>query len=418
MLPLAPAAPTLNADRKAPAFRNIRYAYAERFEPADVLPYTGQFSAERGPVPPQLPSRLAIALGRQAPLSQSEDCQVLSVFAPGSGKNLPVLVWFHGGAHVSGGGELPWYDGARLAAEQNIIVVTVGYRLGALGNYYGANHSGPSPATTDQMAAIEWVHRNIDSFGGDPQRITLAGQSAGAFSIEVMLRWGLGPHVTGAILQSGNLKDPQITYTPDSAREHTKTFEKILGRRNPRDLPVDQLLDYEQEFIRLHGGITWAPARPNDERNLTIPILGGWTSEDDLPFTMMSHGLNSLTWPERHALEEQSRSDTTTLYITPTLDALRQANQHGALTWAYQFDWSVHGSPWGSPHCMELPFLFNNWEAWQTAPMLNGAEPSDIARIGRPIRHAWAKFVHNANPGPAWTPWTPNNHAINQLPQE
>lgn len=401
----------------AQAFHNIRYGHAERFGPAELVPFVDADPlAARGPISPQLPSRLAIALGPQAPLLQSEDCQVLSVYTPECAGRRPVLVWFHGGAHVSGGGELPWYDGTLLAAEQDIVVVTITSRLGLLGNYYDEGHQGPSPSTTDHLTAIEWVRRHIAEFGGDPGRVTLAGQSAGAFSVEVLLRWGVGPHVVGAILQSGNLRDPDLSRTPAAAREHSLRFERMLAGLALRDLSVEQLLEHQREFAELTKSLTWAPARPDDERPLDIPIVGGWNADDDLPFTMLSRGLETLTWRDRDTLDDQVQADTESLYVLPTTDALREAHDNGAQTWAYRFAWRTPHSPWGSPHCMEIPLLLGDWPAWKAAPMLQGVAPEEIDVTGRGMRHAWAEFARNSCPGAGWSPWDTQTGSINDLP--
>lgn len=400
-----------------PVFRNVRYAQAARFERAEILPFVDADSAEgRGPIAPQLPSRLAIALGPQEPLRQAEECQVLSIFTPSRSGSRPVLLWFHGGAHVSGGGELPWYDGVRLASEQDLVVVAVTFRLGVLGNYYDPGLIGPSPATTDQMVSIEWVHRNIAAFGGDPNQITLAGQSAGAFSIEVMLRWGLGKHVVGVILQSGNLRDPTINYTRRTAIDHSSAFDALLRGRNPRDLSAEQLLRHQRQFVEMNG-VTWAPARPDLELPLALPILGGWTADDDLPFTMLSHGLENLQWRDRKNLEAQVQSDTKSLYADPTMQALDETTGNGAPAWAYRFTWGVPGSPWGSPHCIELPFLLGDDEAWQAAPILAGSSPQSREMVGRRMRRAWGLFTRVSAPGGNWTRWSPERRVVNDLPQ-
>nr|WP_162259417.1 carboxylesterase family protein [Phycicoccus sp. Soil803] len=410
--------PIVGRLHQALVFRNITYGRAERFAPAELLPFEDAVpQGTRGPLPPQQPSRLAIALGPQAPLTQREDCQVLSIHTPDLRGTRPVLVWFHGGAHVSGGGELPWYDGARLATEQDVVVVAVTFRLGVLGHYYEDGMEGPSPAMTDQMAAIEWVHRNIREFGGDPESIVLAGQSAGAMSIEVMLRWGLGPHVVGAILQSGNLRDPSVTYSPTTARAHARAFDSVLSGRNAHDLTVDELLHAQGVFAARMNGPTWGPVRPEIDRPVNMPILGGWTADDDLPFTALSHGFDRLTWDVRMLLDAQVQADTSVMYRDPTIGILREARAQGFKAWAYCFTWAVPDSPWGSPHCMELPFLLGGREAWASAPMLAGANWDDIEQLGRGVRRAWANFMRTSNPGSGWAEWSPDSMRVNHIPR-
>ncbi|KQV75379.1 hypothetical protein ASC61_10400 [Aeromicrobium sp. Root344] len=297
-----------------------------------------------------------------------------------------------------------------------MVVVTVTYRLGVLGHYHPDDHTGPSPATTDQTTAIEWVHRHIQELGGDPNRITLVGQSAGASSIEVMLRWGLGPHVTGAILQSGNLCDPSISRSLVQAREHSASFDVLMKSVDPRGLPVSALLQYQDEFTRLNAGPTWAPARPDIEQPLDLALLGGWNTDDDLPFTVMSHNLDALTWHHRELLEAQAHADTASLYAEPTLEALGESYANGRPAWAYQFTWSAPGSPWGACHCIEIPFVLGAQYAWRHAPMLHGVPSDQLETYGRQMRQAWAEFARHANPGGEWRPWTPHEGAINLVP--
>ena len=123
-----------------------------------------------------------------APGPQSEDCLSLNVYAPQAGERLPVIVWIHGGAFVAGGSNQ--YDGTRLAGEGPVVVVTLNYRLGALGFLAHAGldetrEGEPSgnDAIRDQQLALQWVQRNIDAFGGDPDNVTLVGESAGSASV-------------------------------------------------------------------------------------------------------------------------------------------------------------------------------------------------------------------------------------------
>ncbi|MGE5182634.1 MAG: carboxylesterase/lipase family protein [Acidobacteriota bacterium] len=119
-----------------------------------------------------------------------EDCLYLNVWAPSGARNLPVMVWIHGGAFISGSGGDKWYDGALLAS-QGVIVVSINYRLGAFGFFAHPALDGEDPAyptsgnygLEDQRAALLWVQHNIKAFGGDPQRVTLFGESAGGFSV-------------------------------------------------------------------------------------------------------------------------------------------------------------------------------------------------------------------------------------------
>ena len=134
---------------------------------------------------------------------QSEDCLHLTVWTPAAdAQRRPVVVWLHGGAWQSGAGALDWYDGARLAGRGDVVVVAVNYRLAALGWLHVPGQTA-NVGLLDQEAAIDWVMDNIDALGGDPERVTLMGQSAGASSICAML--ARRPRFSRAILQSAAL---------------------------------------------------------------------------------------------------------------------------------------------------------------------------------------------------------------------
>ncbi|MBI3864220.1 MAG: carboxylesterase family protein, partial [Planctomycetia bacterium] len=178
---------------------------------------------------PQAPSRLSFAMGDLAD-TQDEDCLTLTVWTPSAGGArrpvpLPVLVWLHGGAYVSGGGALDWYSGARLAREGDLVVVGVNYRLGALGWLHHRDLCAGNLGLLDQHAALEWVRDNIAAFGGDPGNVTLWGQSAGAQSIALLLmRASSRGLFRRAILQSAPLgAAPRL---PDDA---TAAADGMLG---------------------------------------------------------------------------------------------------------------------------------------------------------------------------------------------
>src|SRR5688572_301132 len=172
------------------AFRGVPFASApvgpRRFgPPLPVQPWSGVRMADTwGSIAPQAPLIGALAY-ETGP--QSEDCLSLNVFTPGcdDGRR-PVMVWIHGGSFVSGSGSTPMYAGRRLATRGDVVVVTVNYRLGALGFLAHEDLRDPETGTIgnagllDQVAALEWVRDNIAGFGGDPSQVTVFGESAGA----------------------------------------------------------------------------------------------------------------------------------------------------------------------------------------------------------------------------------------------
>jgi len=210
------------------AYKGIAYATAARWQapvPAQWPPAGALKAVEFGPICPQ-----------DDPLQPSaEDCLYLNVWTPGNaingGRSLPVMLFIHGGAFVKGMGSSPLYDGSAFAA-RGAVVVTFNYRLGALGflsaNALGSGEIGGNFGLMDQQAAMAWVQRNIASFGGDPKRVTLFGESAGAMSV------GLhtfdipssGPLFAAALMQSNPLGIQYLT--PAEAGRRGGVFLKAL----------------------------------------------------------------------------------------------------------------------------------------------------------------------------------------------
>src|SRR6202165_5292327 len=191
------------------AFKGIPYAAppfgANRFQPPRPPPSWdgGRDALESGRVAPQPPYAPPFdgLMGDQG--RQGEDCLNLNVWTPDPSRvGLPVMVWIHGGAFVRGSGALPTYDGTGFARD-GVVCVTINYRLGADGFLY-LDDGTANRGLLDQIAALEWIQENIRAFGGDPARVTIFGESAGAFSVATLLSM---PRAKGlfqrAIAQSG-----------------------------------------------------------------------------------------------------------------------------------------------------------------------------------------------------------------------
>ena len=180
-------------------FKGIHYARAARFQPPQpVEAWSGIRDAlALGPSTPQ-PKRAAEVpwwnwiTGRQP---QSEDCLVLNVFAPESavGRKRPVMFYLHGGGFTTGSASAPGVDGARLARDGDVVVVSINHRLNLFGFLYLAELAGPTYADSgnvgmlDAVAALQWVRQNIAAFGGDPGNVTIFGQSGGASKVAVLM---------------------------------------------------------------------------------------------------------------------------------------------------------------------------------------------------------------------------------------
>jgi para-nitrobenzyl esterase len=254
-------------------FRGVPFARPPlgklRFQPPErPEPWSGLRDATRfGPAAPQRAGMLGPVF-RLGIGETSEDCLYLNVWTPGlDGARRPVFVWIHGGAFVIGAGSQTLYDGAVLARRGNAVVVTINYRLGALGFLRlrelsrGALQVTGNEGLLDQLAALEWVRDEIAAFGGDPGNVTLFGESAGAMSCAALLGT---PRAQGlfhrAILQSGSAN--YVSPADVAARlAHALLAELGLGPdvvHALRELPVERLLAAQQ---RLFLGLALSPLR-------------------------------------------------------------------------------------------------------------------------------------------------------------
>lgn len=377
-------------DNGVTAFLGVPFAAPPvRFRPPEPPPpWAGIRDATRvGPACPQPESRLVAAMGSHA-VEQDEDCLTLNVWTPSQdGPPKPVLVFLHGGGFMSGSGGMDYYDGATLA-RRGIVVVTVNYRLGVLG-FMALDQ--PNIGIRDQLHSLRWVNANIAEFGGDPDAVTVAGQSAGAISILAMLS---GTAARGlfhrAIMQSTPAGMRPQTVAEAAAR--TAEFLDVLGMREDRvrDLPVAEILAAQGEVVRRNvaelGQVPPFQLVADGEILADDPVAAG---TGEVPI------LIGVTRDEAGAFMpggDRGIGVTRSLFVEPT-EAIAQ---QGKSVWAYRFDWCPPDSPFGACHCIDLPFTFGNPLAWKDAPMLGGAMPGTLVDI---VQSAWVSFVRDGNPG-------------------
>lgn len=231
----------------------------------------------------------------------SEDCLYLNVWTPAkrNTKNLPVLVYFYGGGYVAGDGSEPRYDGENMA-KQGIVVVTCNYRLNIFGFLAHPELSAESPykasgnyGLLDQLSALQWVQKNIAAFGGDPKKVTIAGESAGSISVSYQMASPLSKNlIAGAIGESGAGINPTLAPVPlVEAEKIGKEFAtkagypslKELRKLSSRDLY--EIYDESQRFgfpIAIDGYFLpkTLPQIFNAKEQAQVPLLLGWNSAE------------------------------------------------------------------------------------------------------------------------------------------
>jgi para-nitrobenzyl esterase len=409
--------------------RGIRYATAERF--AAPQPVTADApvidATRRGPACPQLPSRLEFVTGPViAGLQTSERCQVLSVTAPAGADRLPVMVWFHGGAYVSGSGESAKYDPPALVTEGQVVVVTVTYRLGVFGYLNLHDARTQNLGLRDQICALRWVRDNIAAFGGDPARVTIFGQSAGGDSVmSLMLCEEASGLFNRAILHSAPL-GLRADRSELTAAMRDAATASLAGVPAP-EATVAQLLTAQvaaakaaRRFGRL-GLMPFAPivgmaplpsAEAIPERIADaasrIEILAGYTRDDGRPFVAMDprgRRLQRLGPLGDLLTAAVGRNLTKRVFGGPTRELADTWARAGGRSATFRVEWAPPQAPLGAGHCIDLPLLLGAPGSWSDAPMLGPRPPIDDGP-GRRMRALWSGFARDGLDALGPTPLT------------
>ncbi|MFE9571780.1 carboxylesterase/lipase family protein [Streptomyces sp. NPDC006692] len=452
---------------EAVSFRGIPYAASPvgelRF--ASPRPHAGwtevRDAAQAGPSVPQAASRLEKVQGQRVPDWNEDGSLTVNVFTPRraltDGVARPVLVWWHGGGFTSGSGGWDWYDGARLAALGDIVVVTANYRVGPLGYLYLPRIGAANLGSQDQAAVLRWVQDNVASFGGDARTVTVGGQSAGAYS---SLMLALDPETSGSItrvlLQSGPFGlAPQDAH---QAAENADAYLRLLGipagtdtAKALRALPAERLLDAYGRLsaqLAVPGNaappmypVLGGPGMPRTRQQAVAdgalegkPLLIGTTRDESTAFFAFDPRIQNLTTTaaldvltaqvgqqaaqdvyQRHAarLPQATPAQIFTAVQTDELfrdGSLEIADHHAAggnTTYVYEFDHAPAEDPYalGATHCAELPFLFNTFDAFRDSPVLAGAGATQRA-LGHEFATAVAEFVTTGTTSD-WLPYAP-----------
>ncbi|KCZ54777.1 hypothetical protein HY29_13340 [Hyphomonas beringensis] len=359
-------------------FKGVPYAAAPvgplRWKaPQPVAPWTGDRAAVSYEPPCPQPVPVDAATPNQGGVAgvQSEDCLYLEVYAPVAAKKAPVVVWLHGGAAFLGAGHLGSYVGTSNAAK-GIITIPINYRLGSLGSFAHpaiSSEDGPTGnfAMMDAVAALEWVAENIEAFGGDPENVTIAGQSAGGVMVVNLLTL---PSAKGlfdkAVIQSGAYVSKGMTLEDAEA----KTVKALATIDVPEDVTAEQLRTVSAQTFSydpvLRGGFGTILDGEFFVRSPKAVLEAG--EELDVPVLV---GANS---GERgfHAAE----------------DLVAEVGDTGAPAWLYRFDYTPEfrkeAWPSGPIHSAELIFSFDSIDT-------SGWAAGDVGEADR----AMAKWVNS-----------------------
>ena len=369
--------------------------------------------------------------------NQSEDCLNLNVWAPEGARDLPVMVWIHGGGHRIGSGAFPIYDGGALA-RQGVVLVTINYRIGLLGYFaHPALTQEASPEAPlgnygmmDQIAALEWVQRNIAAFGGDPNQVTIFGESAGGASSLYLLA---SPRARGlfhrAIVQSGGgLQRPASLRTQEEQGVAAAARIGLGADASAADLRAATSAQWIEALGNLEGLgfgpfidgrlITEAPSRAfAEDRAADVPLMIGANDNEASVTTSLGVPANALNvlgpglatlralYGDVSEAEFQRQALGDAFFVAPAAWVAAQAAD-GAPSYLYHYTYVParrRGASAGAAHGSEIPSIFQTWDRLPIPPALITDEDRAFSAM---ISSCWVSFARTGQPacagGAAW----------------
>jgi para-nitrobenzyl esterase len=432
--------------------------------------WTGVRDARRfGPAAPQPREE---GLTANPNVRWDEDCLTLNVCTPGlDDARRPVLFWIHGGGFRTGQGAIPWYNGASFAQRGDVVTVSLNYRLGALGFAHleevgGADYAGSGlNGIRDQIAALQWARDNIAAFGGDPQQVTIAGESAGGMSVGTLLGCPAAAGLfRGAIPQSGAAHH---TLSREVGADLSRRFVATLGASSMEDLlaaPVERILSAQVELERQAGrgssrawsanGLAGIPFLPVvDGRILPQPPIDGvraglssnvrvlvGTNRDEMTifglgrvdeerlhkiaariFTDADAALATYRseWPDASADALFMAIMTDSVFRIPAVRLAEGIAANGGTAYQYLFTWESRAfdGRLGATHALEIPFVFNNL-ARTGVDIFLGPGPTPQA-LAEAMHAAWTAFIRSGDPACAavgeWPAYRLDRRAVMEL---
>ena len=404
------------ADRGILIYKGIPYAAPPvgdlRWrEPAEVIPWEGIKVCDTfGAAAPQKLTDPGSFYDKefyaQSPHVKNEDCLYLNVWTPAAGKpnaKLPVAMWIHGGAYRNGFGHEDEFDGIAWA-KKGVILVTINYRLGVLGflahpelTAESPNHSSGNYGILDQVAALKWIKANISQFGGDPGRVMIFGQSAGAGSVQSLVASPLTKGlVHAAIMQSGGgigsrpattLADAELT------GESITRFYGCTSIEEMRAVPADSLGDFENR--------TAAFMRSEKRRADLSPIVDGYLLNESFSNAATNGNLADIPYIIGGTIVDMRGNSK------PIADFCLAREDKTGKAYAYQFAHPLPGDDAGAFHSAELWFIFNTLNrCWR--PFTEGDEA-----LSKYMVSCWTDFAKYGDPNgdgkEIWKAYTRDN---------
>jgi para-nitrobenzyl esterase len=415
----------------ATEFRGIRFATARRLEAPDDIEASDLSHAGTsfGAQAPQVVGAFERLLG-VSDLPMAEDCLYLNVTTPRcDDTRRPVLVWIHGGAFVTGSGSMSWFDGAPLAVNGDVVVVTINYRLGALG-FLGGRNLG----LLDQISALRWVQRNIDRFGGDPHRVTIFGESAGGAAVVALM----AAPAADDLFQAAWAMSPSLLQirTVEEARRLEADYLALLS--NADDLltaDLGKILEAQSKMSNATVGLrNFAPTEgtvslPDPVRSRAStdrrPVVIGTTRDEMLLFTAFEPSRSSWTdsdverqfalrfgerapqaidtyrrhRPNSSASELVSAMQTDEVFRQPAQRFAESRSTASVPTWMYSFEQksTAFGGSLGACHGIDIPYAFDTLDA-HGAELFTGSDPNRFEVADR-FSSALVNFAQSGDPG-------------------
>ncbi|OKP84379.1 carboxylesterase/lipase family protein [Paenibacillus sp. P32E] len=433
----------------APPVGKLRFRAPQPPQPWDSVREALSFS----PVSHQPVSTSSTRFGGTSP-DYSEDCLYLNVWSPAeAGENLPVMVWIHGGTFVTGAGSQPMFDGTRMARNGKVVLVTINYRLGPFGFVHMSPFSSEFASNAgllDQIAALKWVQGNISAFGGDPQRVTVFGESAGSMSIAALLAMPAAQGLfAGAIMESGAGQ----TLQPEQGQEIAAALLAELGLTPGSDLevldnlPAEQILEAAARMTYKLSGEALSmffqpviepmtvPADPAEAiaggSAQGIPLLigtnlhegnlffreerPGESFEQSLKALEMLMGIDDLAelavdYPKSWEGQAELLTD---LFFWGSSIAFAETQSAAAPVWMYRFDWTVQGHPLleKAVHGAEILYVFGNLHLLKQYGL---TVTPDMQKLSETMQKTWTAFAHRGDPsipGLEWPPYRADSRA-------